>query len=57
MAQLFWRVLTKALHFSPITHYLIHVLEGEGADWAEHKVKIMMTMMMNDDYDDDYDDD
>ena len=23
---------------SPITHYLIHVLEGEGADWAEHKV-------------------
>ena len=34
--------LEKRFHvktlFSPITHYLIHVLEGEGADWAEHKV-------------------
>ena len=39
-------------NFSPITHYLIHVLEGEGADWAEHKVKIMTMIMMvtNDDY-------
>ena len=34
--------LEKRFHLkillSPITHYLIHVLEGEGADWAEHKV-------------------
>jgi len=25
-------------HHSAITHYRIHILEGEGADWGEHKV-------------------
>jgi receptor-type tyrosine-protein phosphatase gamma len=25
-------------HHSSITHYRIHVLEGEGADWAEHLI-------------------